>query len=467
MELMKTTASDTPSTQKVRREQLGSKRPEGWEWQRANRRVRRARASGLEVGRPDPRLSGLGGLASFNAFVQGIGLGRRLRRDFGHLKTGAQVVYPMAAQIQLLLDASVAGARRIFDFEVLATDPVFRHLAGGIVPSIDVLYDDLRRFRGRELERLEELMAEQGLEPLTKLRAKELTIDVDTTVTPLFGEQEGAHVGYNPRYHGRVSYHPILARIAETDTMLGARLRPGDTGIGEDDVEDIAQWIGRLHRAAPKAVVTMRIDSGGESAALLSAVERGGAYFVAKMRQTANLMSAVARTTRWRTTDRDAFGEPTRQVAVVDFRRDDWPPGWRVVAVRTSERDTGKQVHLWEDLDYSAQVYLTNDHDRDADDVARFYDGRAGIEPLFAELKNAFGIGYAPTNTFDANEAALLLKLLAYNLMRRWVLSLCPGTAVAHWRATWMRRACVLVPARLLRVGGRWQLRLAPRPMLN
>jgi len=290
---------------------------------------------------------------------------------------------------------------------------------------------------------------------------------VDTTVTTLFGEQEGAVVGYNPRHHGRPSYHPILARIAETETILGARLRRGDTTLGEGDVEDIEQWLGRLHEAAPNAVVTTRIDAGGDCAALLSAVDRSHAYFIVKAKQTPNLVGAVFATKSWRTIDRDAFDEPTRQVAVIDFKRDDWPSDrYRVFAVRTNERDSGKQVQLWDALDFSVHVYVTNDMHRDIDELARAYDGRAAIEPLIAELKNAFGIGKASTNDFDANEAAFLIKLLAYNVMRRWVACSCKQPS-AGWRASWIRRACVLIPARLIRSGGRRIVRMAPCPMLN
>jgi hypothetical protein len=64
-----------------------------------------------------------------------------------------------------------------------------------------------------------------------------------------------------------------------------------------------------------------------------------------------------------------------------------------------------------------------------------------------------------------ANEAAFLIKLLAYNLMRRWVAAELP--AIASWRSSWIRRAAILIPARLLRSGGRWLLRRAHRPMLN
>ncbi len=311
-------------------------------------------------------------------------------------------------------------------------------------------------------------MAEHGLRLLRARRPERVTVDIDTTVTPLFGHQEGAVPGSNPRYHGRPSYHPILARIAETDTVVGARLRPGDTALGDADVEDVEQWLDRTRDAAgPKAMITVRIDAGGDCAALLGAIHRRGAFFVVKAKQTANLLGVAMQVKRWHTLDVDAAGEPSRQAAEIDFQREDWPPEqYRVIAIRTNERDSGRQVFLWDGLDLSIQFYITNDHVRDIDDLARVYDDRAGIEPLIGELKNGFGIGKASSACFDANEAALLIKLLAYNLMRRWVAAELPPS-VASWRSNWIRRAAILIPARLLRSGGRWLIRQAPRPMLN
>src|SRR5258708_21900243 len=141
-----TKPSDTPRTRRVRRRSAGGKPARGWELQREGRKVRRADVRKLHIGEPDARLTTVGGLVSFNAFVREQGLHCELARRFGHLKTGRGVVYPMGAQMQLLLDMSVAGGQRVFDLEMLAADPLFAHLAGGSVPSIDVLYDDLRRF---------------------------------------------------------------------------------------------------------------------------------------------------------------------------------------------------------------------------------------------------------------------------------------------------------------------------------
>jgi hypothetical protein len=461
-----TKAMEAPSPQKVRRRSAGGKPAAGWQWQQRGRRVRRPDVGRLRMGARDAHLSSVGGLVSFNAFTREHGLHRELRRHFGRLKTGRGVVYPMAAQMQLLLDAWVAGAQRVLDVEMLAADPLFVHLAGGTVPSIDVLYDDLRRFDPQALEDLEELMSQHGTGLLKGRRHDEIFIDIDTTVMPLFGEQEGARPGPNPRYHGRPSYHPILAHIAQTGTVLGARLRPGDTSLGERDVEDVEQWLDRARAAVgPRTLVTVRIDSGGDCASLLHAIDRKGAWFLVKLKWTPNLVGAVWATEHWTTVDRDALGQPVCQVAEVDFLREDWAPDWRVFAVRSRERRSGHQTGLWEDMDYSTHFYVTNDHAHDADDLARRYDGRAGIEPIIAELKGGLAIGKVSTEAFDANEAAFLLKLLAFNLLRRWVQQQPP--AIRHWRVSWIRRVCVQVPARLLRAGGRWQLRLAPRPMLT
>ena len=90
-------------------------------------------------------------------------------------------------------------------------------------------------------------------------------MDVDTTVEPVFGEHEGALPGYNPRYQGRPSYHPILARCAETDTVVGAKLRPGDTSFGDADAPTVGAWLDRMRVATgPGTVILVRIDSAGD-----------------------------------------------------------------------------------------------------------------------------------------------------------------------------------------------------------
>ncbi len=127
--------------------------------------------------------------------------------------------------MRLLIDAAAVGDHRVF--EALSADPLFVHLAGGVVPSLDTIYRAERRFDEAALGALEKTMATHGLAPVRAKRRSLVHLDIDTAVEPTFGEHEGALPGPNPCYHGRPSYHPILARCAETDTVVGGKLRPG------------------------------------------------------------------------------------------------------------------------------------------------------------------------------------------------------------------------------------------------
>jgi hypothetical protein len=465
--LLMDTQTPTPSTKKVRRDSVGGKRGDG---HLRFCRIRRADPRNVHIGSADPGLTGYGGLAQFGAFIRDVGVDQVFRDEFWRLKSGHAVVYPMEAQMRLLMDATAVGEHRVFGVESLSADPLFVHLAGGVVPSLDTIYRDLRRFDEPAITALEKILATHGLHPVRAKRRPVVHMDVDTTVEPVFGTHEGALPGYNPRYQGRPSYHPILARCAETDTVVGAKLRPGDTSFGDADAPTVGAWLDRLREATgPNTLIRVRIDGAGDCTAVMRTIDRKKAHFLIKARTTADLCTAIHRVPRgcWQTVDVDADGKPTRQVAEVDFTRGEWNTRGlvvRVIAVRSLERDTGKQLYLWEDAEWTAQAFLTNDMDSAADDLAHGYDGRAGIEPLIADLKGAWGIGKVPSADFQANHAALLLKLLTHNLLRRYVLAVAP--ALSTWRAPWIRRALLIVPGRFGRHGRSSYLRLAPRPHL-
>jgi hypothetical protein len=50
-----------------------------------------------------------------------------------------------------------------------------------------------------------------------------LIFDLDSSVVTVFGRQERAEVGYNPRYRGKRSYNPLLCIEANSFLSLGYR----------------------------------------------------------------------------------------------------------------------------------------------------------------------------------------------------------------------------------------------------
>jgi hypothetical protein len=464
---VKTETSKAPSTQKVRRDVVGGKRGDGQNRTRA--RVR-PNPHTIRRGKPDPQLTGVAGLVDFGRYLRTLGVDRELGAKFQSLKS-PESIYPMSAQLRLLMDLFVGGEVRVFGLEAMASDALFVQLAGGVLPSLDTVYRDLDRWDEASMGALERMMWMHGVAELaaSKKKPREIHIDIDTSVMEVFGQAEGAEVGYNPRYHGRPSYHPVLARVAETDSVVGAILRPGNTSFGVKEVPFVTACIERVRNAVgADCVIHVRIDCAGDCAEIMRAVHDKGALFATKARLDAELCAAVSLSNGWKTIDRDAFDRPLRQVTELSFARKEWLTQHlkvRVTAVRSIDYEKGKQTVLWNHLDYNnVQVFLTNDFDSDSPDIIPRYNKRAGIEPLIAELKSGWGIDKIPTRSFVANHVVMVLKMLAHNLLRRFVRATVP--ALRAWRAPWLRRALIRIPGRLVRGAGRcWQLRMAPRPV--
>lgn len=454
-----------PGTQKVRRDVTGGKRGQGNKSKEAARRVD---PTTIRIGKADRRLSSVAGLVGFGVFLRATGIDNELASLFTRLKAGPNVVYPMDFQLRLTMDMLVAGETRLFGIEALSADGVLTKLVGGKLPSVDTLYNDFARFDAAAIVDLEALAARQGLTALGGVRDPVVFMDVDTSVLPLDGEHEGGVPGPNPRYHGRPSMHPMIARLAATDTIVGAVLRPGDTGFGHDDVPAVVAWVQRVQANLPKSrAVCVRIDSAGDCSGFLKAMDNAGAFYLTKARVAGDLLGAAALHTEWTTTDVDADGCPTRQVAELKFRRPAWDDAGvgpvRVIAVRSQDRQ-GKQLNLADDLAWTVQVFLTNRHDEDPDEVAWSYDRRAGIEPLIAELKGAWGMGEMAGYAFLANHGMFLLKVLTHNLLRRYARENFPE--LARWRTHWLRRTIIRVPGRISHSGRRATLHLPVGSML-
>jgi branched-chain amino acid transport system ATP-binding protein len=67
-----------------------------------------------------------------------------------------------------------------------------------------------------------------------------LIFDLDSSVVTVFGRQQKAEVGYNPRYRGKRSYNPLLCLEANSSYLWDTELRPGNAGTWDGSVELMA-----------------------------------------------------------------------------------------------------------------------------------------------------------------------------------------------------------------------------------
>ena len=87
-----------------------------------------------------------------------------------------------------------------------------------------------------------------------------VTLDTDTTVHTLYGQQMGGRKAYNPKNKGKRSYQPMLTFIAETREYLWGELRNGDRPTGQQ----IGDHIRKMCAALPPCVKQIfgRADAG-------------------------------------------------------------------------------------------------------------------------------------------------------------------------------------------------------------
>jgi hypothetical protein len=159
------------------------------------------------------------------------------------------------------------------------------------------------------------------------VRLKSVTLDTDTPVPTLLGQQMGARKGYNPQHKGKKSYPPILTFLAETREYWMGELHNGDRPSGAQ----IARHLERVAAALPPGVeiVYAREDSGFSCREAVEAHERRGWPFIISARKTARLVEAL-KAAEWKPSPRpDADGQ-----CEFRYQPEGWGRAYRLVALR-------------------------------------------------------------------------------------------------------------------------------------
>jgi hypothetical protein len=405
----------------------------------------------------------LGGLNHLARFVKGLGLDRRLADRFRWAKA-SWAHWRLDRVLRVMLDASFAGIERLYHFEDLETEPLLCAQHGvDRLPDLKTLYRDLRRFEDPELlDSLQGVLREITIDALAD--QNRIVLEFDSTVETLYGCQEGAERGPNPKKPGRVSYHPLLVRDRISDLIVHHVLRPGSAGTATEVNRFVHQSLDIVKSDGRTREILARMDSGFETDQVLRTLERRDVGYVLKMKATPDLAFYVTTfdPRAWRWVEFEGEGE-IQQASFYWQRPTAWKEPRRVVVLR--KRDTNQlQGQLFDSMEWSYSFYVTN-LDWAPEEIARFYDKRADVERAICEAKNDLSIGHVPTSSFGANAADLALKILARNLM---VLYRDRGLRLSvRYRIMTLRRRFLYVAGRIVRTGGRLILRLSNRTPLQ
>ncbi len=244
------------------------------------------------------------------------------------------------------------------------------------------------------------------------VRLSSITLDTDTTVHTLYGQQMGARKSYNPKNKGKKSYQPILTFMAETREYMGGELRNGD----RPDGKQIARHLAAVFAALPQCVqkIFARADSGFYCWEAVKAYEEGKAQFIMVARKTSRLVEKL-QTADWKRSPKTDADEQCE----FWYQPEGWGKAYRFIALRYKKKEKTaeerEQYQLFDSPEYIYRVFVTN-MSRAIDLLVWFYNQRAGAENLIKEANNDAGLAAHPSGRWAPNCVHFQLVMLAYNL---------------------------------------------------
>ncbi len=434
----------------------------------------RARVKGdLPIAFSDEKISARGGLELLRRFLVAIELPARLRGLFRDTPLDAD--YGAVRMVMLLIGLLVIGGLRVTHLAFVGTDPILLLFAGlHRAPSDRTVADWLKRFTSPALERLGDLIRDLVYEQIERCRLARLTIDLDGTVLRTGAKVEGAERGFNPHHPKDPSYYPLTAHLAQLGQILRVWNRPGNVHDSHNAAGFLRVVFRDLRaRFGHRLPVELRLDAAffhPEVFAFLDG-ERVEYGLKVPMWRSLGLLPRIAARRRWARVDRYLDGFETR------LRIEPWNRTERVVVYRkrvSHESRKNFQLDLFspDDGHFEYSAIATN-KSLSIPALWHFMAGRGAHEKTLSELKSQLAFAAIPTNDRHANAAWQLLSALALNLVRSFQIATGAARRPRTWKRTFryvfqsvstLRFELIHQPARLVRPGGRPQLRFAVSP---
>lgn len=266
----------------------------------------------------------------------------------------------------------------------------------------------------------------------TTLPAGVVVLDVDATIVVAHSEKEHADRTFKKTF----GYHPIGVWCDNTQELLAAKLRPGNTGSNTttDHVEVLTAAIAQVP-AWHRRKLLVRADGAGASHGLLdwltslnTAPVHGGRgrsveYSVgfALTEPVRDAITAVPKQA-W-TAAVDADGQVREHADVVEVTgllpakmRAAWPAGMRVI-VHREHPHPGAQLSMFEEADgWRYQAFVTNTATGQVGFLEARHRAHARVEDRIRVAKDT-GLGRFPSREYGINTAWLSVVAIAAELI--------------------------------------------------
>jgi len=348
------------------------------------------------------------------------------------------------------------GYSRPYQMEILSADKVFQKLVGLFSFPVQ---STISRFLSCVRVSVAKQIASLNFDLLMKFRKgfegfESITLDLDSHVMPVYGNQQRAGFGYNPKKKGRKSYHPLLCFVGETRDYIGGVFRNGKHHSSYNAVGFVKKLVKKL--PGYKKQIRLRADSGFFSRDMIQFLISKPIEFYIVVPMQPWVQSKIRHMGQWQTIGSNVETGLCPYVVTKDVTL-------TMVVVRQKvkkEHKPRKQLKLLNttEISYDYQVILTNS-DKQPQEVWRFYNNRACCENFIKEGIYGLGLDKVVSHNYAGNCTWFELLMLGYNLMNFFKEEVLNQKKTKNMIHT-IRDSLFVIPGRLISSSRQWILKL-------
>ncbi len=327
----------------------------------------------------------------------------------------------------------LAGSKRYAHIAGIRGDAVAAKALGlqGMVSE-----DSVRRaLKAMEPQASEPWMRNALMDSVRDALDRPWVLDVDATIKPLYGHQEGAEIGYNPHKPGRPSHVLHTFWVGNLRLVLDAHLSAGKQHTSGHGKAALARLLDELGERGPALV---RGDCGYGNEDIIDICEQRERSYLLRLRKTTNVKRLIERLFNRQDWSRATEASQGWQAIEDSIKLSGWSRQRRVVVLRRrikndvaltagkgrkgKAKGEGRQMVLalpHDEVLENAQLWeytvLVTNVCYDLTGIGQLYRDRCDCENGFDELKNQWGWGGFTTQDMHRSQITARAVALVYN----------------------------------------------------
>jgi len=395
------------------------------------------------------RITSDAGLLACRELDGALGLTEAAPTYLRETRGGRNVQHELVPLLRQSVYSRLAGYEDTNDAVRLARDPAMQAVVGRrALEKQAASTNTLSRFETEvlvteeNLKGLNQLNAEWVDQAMMRTRHQRIILDMDSSESPVYGEQEGA--AYNGHFEC-VCYHPLFC-FNQFGDCEGAMLRPGNVHSAERWRETLEAIVERYQKRRMRLL--FRADAAFAKPEVYEYLEPRHIGYAIRLPANEVLQEHIEHLLK------RPVGRPPKKPIVwyhdFQYQAGSWNRPRRVVA----------KVEWHQGELFPRVGFIVTNLSAKAKGVVHFYNGRGTAEQWIKEGKYALNWTRLSCHRFDANQVRLQLFILAYNLgnlLRRLALP----KAVKDWSLRSLQVKLIKMGGRIVRHARRIVFQLA------